>query len=300
MQLSYTTTVPRQLVHKRAVSEVFLTDYRVVQGSADAKIAVQVPASHRGFRPTRERHDPLIAVEAFRQAVILLCHTKFLVPQCFKFLMEQLSFEMLDALRVSPAPTPLVLDVTTAGLDSRDGTVSRVEVAGTLREGTRILARFNAITRCVTPTCYSRMRGGRDSTLADRRTNPPGSVVIPANCVGRAEEQDVVIAANVSADELFCAPDPRNHALFDHPLDHIPGMVMFDAAIQASRYRENNPTLQLTRLAAKFPLFTEWDSPCNLAVVAQSSSPKRGPFFVTFAQSGRTTAQFDISTESVC
>jgi hypothetical protein len=295
MELSYASTVPRQLVHRQSVGEVFLTDYRLSDGTVD-QIAVQLPASHRIFRPTRQRHDPLIVAEAFRQAVVMLCHAKYAVPPHFKFLMEQFGLDIVDELEVRSAPMPLILDMTTNQVKTRDGTASLVDIVGVLREGPRVLAHCSAVARCLTPASYTRIRAGRDAYIAHFRDKPPGSVVIPAECAGRTEEQDVLIAANLSAGELYCAPDPRNYALFDHPLDHIPGMVLFDAAVQAARYRANDPSLQLTRLAATFPIFTEWEEACEVAVSSAPTSREHGRFCVTFMQSARMTAQLDITT----
>lgn len=295
MELSYTSTLPRQLVHRQYVGEVFLTDYRLSDAGAD-QIAVQLPVSHRVFRPTNQRHDPLIVAESFRQAVMMLCHTKYAVMPHLKFMMEQFGFEIVGELEIHSAPMPLVLDMTTNQVDTRDGTVSRVDIAGVLREGPRILAHCNAIARCVSPASYHRIRAGRDTYIAHFRARPPGSVAIPASSVGRSEEQDVLVAVNLPAGELYCAPDPRNYALFDHPLDHIPGMVIFDAAIQALRYRTNDPSLQITRLAATFPTFTEWNDTCDVAVSFAPAGREWGRSCVTFAQSERTTAELDITT----
>ena len=97
--MEYTRTVPRHLVHRHAVAEVFLTDYRIESDSA-YQVAVQLPVSHRIFDVSSEQHDPLGVAEAFRQAVVLLCHTRYEIPLHYKFLMETFSFEMLDALDV--------------------------------------------------------------------------------------------------------------------------------------------------------------------------------------------------------
>ncbi|CAH0244437.1 hypothetical protein SRABI91_02971 [Rhodococcoides fascians] len=294
MELSYASTVPRQLVHRQSVGEVFLTDYRLSDFAAD-QIAVQLPASHRVFRPTHERHDPLIVAEAFRQAVMLLCHSKYGVPPQFKFLMERFRFEILDMLEVRSAPMSLVFDMSTNHLTERGGTLSRIEISGILREEQRILARCSAVARCVDPTSYHRIRAGRELNRARFRSTPLGSVVVPGRCVGRAEEQDVVIAADLEANEVYCTPDPRNYALFDHPLDHIPGMVVFDAAIQAVRYLMGDPSLQLSRLTASFPAFTEWDAPCRISV-APPGAEESAHLCVTLVQSSCLTTKLDIAT----
>lgn len=169
-------------------------------------------------------------------------------------------------------------------------------MSGVLREGPRVVAHCHAVTRCVTPASYTRVRGGRETAIAHFRAKPPGSAVVPASCVGRTEEQDVLVAVDTLADQLYCAPDPRNYALFDHPLDHIPGMVLFDAGIQAARMRADDPQLQLTHLAATFPVFTEWDVPCHMAISSPSTTRESGRFCVSFTQSNCLTAQLDIAT----
>ncbi len=118
--MEYTRTVPRHLVHRHAVAEVFLTDYRIESDSA-YQVAVQLPVSHRIFDVSSEQHDPLGVAEAFRQAVVLLCHTRYEIPLHYKFLMETFSFEMLDALDVQPVAEPLSFSMTADNLTHRDG-----------------------------------------------------------------------------------------------------------------------------------------------------------------------------------
>ncbi|MDV6263924.1 ScbA/BarX family gamma-butyrolactone biosynthesis protein [Rhodococcoides yunnanense] len=298
VKLSYSSTIPRHLVHRQSVGEVFLTDYQL-SASREDRVAVQLPASHRIFRPIGKRHDPLIAAEAFRQSVILLCHNKYAVPSDFKFLMEQFAFEVVDELEVRSVPTPLVFDLNTARAASGASNACRLEVDGVLRDGSRILAKASAVTRCVTPESYRRIRAGRASHVAAIRNKPPGTAVIPSADVGRLEEQDVVLCRRGTESSVFFAPDPSNLALFDHPVDHIPGMVMFDAAVQAVRNRLSNPRLHLMRLSAQFPTFTEWDVPCLVDVQSHTSTAgEYSNFVVKFKQEDACTAHLDISVSS--
>ncbi len=169
--MEYTRTVPRHLVHRHAVAEVFLTDYRIESDSA-YQVAVQLPVSHRIFDVSSEQHDPLGGVaEAFRQAVVLLCHTRYEIPLHYKFLMETFSFEMLDALDVQSVAEPLSFSMTVDNLTHRDGAVSGVEVSGgILSEGNRHVARCNAVARGVSPPeGYRRIRQGREDHRPSRR-----------------------------------------------------------------------------------------------------------------------------------
>ncbi|WP_405881714.1 AfsA-related hotdog domain-containing protein [Streptomyces sp. NBC_00169] len=57
--------------------------------------------------------------------------------------------------------------------------------------------------------------------------------------------------------------DTRHPVLFDHPVDHIPGMVLLEAARQATTAHLGHPTLPLT-LTTTFTNYAELDTPCHL------------------------------------
>ena len=290
--MEYTSTVPRHLVHRHAVAEVFLTDYRIESDSV-YHVAVQLPVSHRIFDASSEQHDPLGVAEAFRQAVVLLCHTRYDIPLHYKFLMETFSFEMLDALDVQPAAEPLMFSVIVDNLTHRDGAVSGVEVSGVLREGTRHVARCNAVARGVNPEGYRRIRQGLEAYCPSERILPTGTAVIGSERVGRLNNRDVLISTDAARHTVFCTPDPRNHSLFDHPVDHIPGMILFEAARQAVRYHTGDPATQIATLSAGFPRFTEWETPCHVSTTPLDASGH--VHRVRFTQNQQTTAELELT-----
>lgn len=290
--MEYTRTVPRHLVHRHAVAEVFLTDYRIESDSA-YQVAVQLPVSHRIFDVSSEQHDPLGVAEAFRQAVVLLCHTRYEIPLHYKFLMETFSFEMLDALDVQPVAEPLSFSMTADNLTHRDGAVSGVEVSGILREGNRHVARCKAVARGVSPEGYRRIRQGREDHRPSRRILPSGTAVVGSERVGRLTDGDVLISTDPARHTMFCTPDPRNHSLFDHPVDHIPGMILFEAARQAVRFHIGNPATQIASLSAVFPRFTEWETPCEVSTTPLDASGH--VHRVRFTQELETTAELELT-----
>lgn len=78
--LSFTTTVPKEFVHRAAVAEVLLTDW-CRENDTRFVMAGQWPRGHSFFTPVGEGyHDPLIAAETIRQAGILLAHAEFGIP----------------------------------------------------------------------------------------------------------------------------------------------------------------------------------------------------------------------------
>ncbi|MDJ0396703.1 ScbA/BarX family gamma-butyrolactone biosynthesis protein [Rhodococcus sp. G-MC3] len=293
--MEYTRTVPRQLVHRHAVAEVFLTDYSIGPGPA-YDVAVQLPLSHRIFDASGDEHDPLGVAEAFRQTVVLLCHTSYDIPLHYRFLMEKFSVKMLGALRMHSTAAPLTFRLAVNDVTYRDGAASGVDVSGTLTDGTQDVARCSAVARGVSPEGYRRIRQGRDDQYPNQRTVPPGTVVIAAEQVGRTSDRDVLLSTDDARRRLFCTPDPHNHALFDHPVDHIPGMVIFEAARQALRYCSGQPAAQIAELSAIFPRFTEWETPCEVSTTLLDAAERgNNRYCVRFTQNQALTAELELS-----
>src|ERR1044072_9443467 len=60
-------TVPRLLVHRAAVSEVFITDLQVADEQT-SHIGAPWPRAHSFFGPKMRLHDPMLLAETIRQA----------------------------------------------------------------------------------------------------------------------------------------------------------------------------------------------------------------------------------------
>jgi 2-oxo-3-(phosphooxy)propyl 3-oxoalkanoate synthase len=232
-RMDYTTTVPRHLVHRRAVAEVILTDYTAGSGPLH-EVAVQLPLSHRIFDTTSGHHDILGVAEAFRQSVVLLCHSSYGIPLHYRFLMEKFDVELLEPLHLQSTDAPWTFRVSVDDLTHRDGAVSGVQMSGILTDGTRDFARCRAVARGVNTEGYRRIRAGRGDCYPNGRAAVPGATIVGSALVGRTADRDVLLSADDAREAVFCTPDPHNYALFDHPVDHIPGMVLFEAARQAT------------------------------------------------------------------
>jgi hypothetical protein len=59
--------------------------------------------------------------------------------------------------------------------------------------------------------------------------------------------------------------DTRHPVLFDHPLDHVPGMLLMEAARQASTVFLGHPCLPVG-LTNEFARYAELDTPCVIEV----------------------------------
>jgi hypothetical protein len=75
--LDFEQTAPRWMTHRRSVSEIFVCG-SVALGADRFAVATQMPRAHALWSDRTETfHDPLMAVEAGRQATIMLAHAHF-------------------------------------------------------------------------------------------------------------------------------------------------------------------------------------------------------------------------------
>ncbi|OZE86588.1 hypothetical protein CH298_19680 [Rhodococcoides fascians] len=263
VSLSYASTVPRQLVHRRSPADVLLTDYETVDGMHRA--AVQLPTSHRMFVPVRRTHDSLMIAEALRQAVSLFCHVEHDVPLDHVVYIEHFRFDILDLLSVDNIDDSLVAESITTDRTFEDESLDNLKLSARLLNRGQVVASGTASVRPIGPDVYSKVR---KPTMADPhfRYLPAGTEVVEPAGVGRLDPSDVVLARHTSDGTLVVAPDPRNLAMFDHSVEYLPGVTMLEAARQALRSATGCVGLDFTSLEVRFLGFAEWANPCTVIV----------------------------------
>ncbi|MEU8713867.1 ScbA/BarX family gamma-butyrolactone biosynthesis protein [Streptomyces sp. NPDC001414] len=264
-----TTTVPREYVHRAAVSEVLLTgwepDEPAVRDGAraadDACFAVraQWPRCHALFAPVRGYQDPMLLIESVRQIGSLLAHAEFDVPFGHQFLMSDMSVTTEPELLVADAvPTDVRMHTVCRDVVRRAGRLRemRYDVTVVRENGARATA--SAAFRCMSPDVYRRMRGERPTTGS---TPPPA--LDPA-LVGHAGPLHVVLGepAPGTRDRWELRVDTAHPTYFDHPVDHIPGMFLLEAARQAAHARTRAPGALLLGMRSEFVRYAELDAPC--------------------------------------
>ena len=267
MSLSYASTVPRHLVHRRSPADVLLTDFETVEVTHRA--AVQLPTSHRTFAPVRRTHDSLMVAEALRQAVSLFCHVDHGVPIDHVVLIEHFRFDIREPLSVDDIDDSLVAESVTYDVSYASDRMDELTLSARLLNGTHVVASGTATVRPIDPEMFSQHR---TPTMADPhfRHLPAGTEVVPAAIVGRLDPADVVLARHTSDGTLVVAPDPRNMALFDHTTEYLPGVTMLEAARQALRLTTGIRELDFISLEVTFTGFAEWGNPCSVTVDGES------------------------------
>ncbi|CAL9303976.1 hypothetical protein SUDANB180_03901 [Streptomyces sp. enrichment culture] len=254
-------TVPRGYVHRAAVAEVFLTGWEAAADSADSFVVrAQWPRGHALFAPLGGYQDPMLLVESIRQAGSLLAHAEYRVPFGHQFLMWDMSFTAeASAFAVGATPTDVELHVVCHDIVRRGGTVVRMRYTVAVRRAGRTVAGGTASFSCINPSVHRRLRGERPTSTG----SVPPAPVDPA-VLGRARRQDVLLAAPAEARDMRweLRVDTGHPILFDHPVDHVPGMVLIEAARQAARVATAQPDALLVGMESEFTRYTELDEPC--------------------------------------
>ncbi|MGY1456341.1 ScbA/BarX family gamma-butyrolactone biosynthesis protein [Streptomyces sp. SS8] len=256
------------------------------------------PGPHAFYTLRDGATSPLLLVEAVRQALAVLSHTVQEVPLAHRLGWEYARCAFAPAAfweRTAPAD---------AELRVRHGDITRRRL-GTTRSTAHIEAfRGNELLgsceiRYIThpPAIYDRLRSKyADAQRAFAAALPPAPPVTPS-LVGRTDPGDVVIAPTSRPHRYQLRTDTSNPVLFDHPHDHVPGMVLLEAVVQVVRASVPGHA-RTTALDTTFLRYVEFDAPCWIDVAPEPPDGReRSRLLVTATQNGRevfsTTATFE-------
>ena len=294
---SLTRTVPKEVVHRATVAEVMLTGWTRVEDHRFS-VAAEWPRGHSFFAAVDDCHDPLIAAETIRQAGILLAHAEYKIPLGHHFLVSDLSVAVQPQhVRVGWTPASLELDVTCVDIKQRGGAVTGFRIVVEIyRDGNPAATGGGALT-CITPRVYQRLRAtrlteaGRPRVIALTAPEPPQTV-------GRMSPTDVVLSPLGQPDRWQLRLDTRHPVLFDHLVDHVPGMVLLEAARQAATATLGHALLPLA-VTSEFQRYVELDAPCVIeARRVTATAADTESVLVTAHQNGTPVFRCTVTTAS--
>lgn len=251
-QLTFDQTVPRDLVHKLAVEEVYLTD-SVDLGDNRYLLAAQLPKMHSLFNESDTGfYDALLITEIKRQATVYIAHRYFSVPTSYKFIWRSLDFAIpsLDASAIHPGTGDWILEMTVTDAEFRKDMLASWGASTTIfAEGSEVTTAAVTVA-CMPMEVYEKLRAKqrRAKNIGDelmRTVAPLGDGVpdelrrqIPPDALGRLDEKNLVLS-DLLPDEsghTFTARlllDLGHPCFFDHRLDHVPGMLLLELYRQA-------------------------------------------------------------------
>jgi hypothetical protein len=99
---------------------------------------------------------------------------------------------------------------------------------------------------------------------------------------------DVVLSPTDARNRWLLRADTRHPVLFEHAVDHVPGMVLIEAARQATAVALDRPHYLPVNLACEFARYTELAQPCTIEARPLSAPAPGGgrSVLATAVQSG--------------
>ncbi|MFF3745753.1 ScbA/BarX family gamma-butyrolactone biosynthesis protein [Streptomyces kronopolitis] len=314
--VEFSRTVPRELVHRLSLTEVFVTGV-LARDEDTFDVGVQIPRSHAFYRDSaasRHVYDPMVLVEAARQTLIMLGHHLFEMPFGTKFILRDITLHHADltALMVREAPTEVVLRCRVVRrFRGREGVQgARVDYSA-LVDG-QVAATLACNMSWVTPARWQTMREERRAALglplqAAFKVSGPEQR-IPEARVDRRDAANVVISPlqpSLPPDRdgtgtALLVVDTGHPVLFDHPLDHVPGMLILEAFRQLSIATAvetgalPSASAVFTGLRARFTGFGELDLPITCESVGAAGDGADAVLRCAMKQDGRAIADGEI------
>ncbi|MFF5570915.1 ScbA/BarX family gamma-butyrolactone biosynthesis protein [Streptomyces luteogriseus] len=275
------TVVTKELAHRTTETDVFPARWTRISDTR-FRFTAHWPAAHGFFGPVDDRHqDPMVVGETLRQASMVLAHAEFGAPADTHFVMWDLTVRVdPSALLLADAAEPVEFDVVCSEVRRRGSGLHSMRTTMEFRRAGRLVARGTGSTGCTSPRAYRRLRADKLSALDTPVPLLPG---IAPRTAGRARAEDVVLAPTDRPGVWQLRVDTGHPVLFPRPNDHVPGMVLFEAARQAATAASGlRPFLPAT-MTAGFTRYAELHTPCRIEAEVLQERPGE----VTVRVSGR-------------
>ncbi|WP_367133307.1 MULTISPECIES: ScbA/BarX family gamma-butyrolactone biosynthesis protein [Streptomyces] len=236
----------KELVHLSFDDAVFLTRWEqldpthyTVTGSWPAHTTHHVPGHGTHY-------EPLTVAQTIRQAGLLLAHTAFEAPLSHATLLHTFSYTLnRGAALDTDRATPLHIDVTATPTTTRNKRVTALHVrmtisaagpgAGPAAAGGQVsgpvLVTGETTFEWISPAVYRRLRG---EYCQPPSALPPLTPHLPPAHVGRARPDEVLLSPTDEPRRWRLRHPFDNTVYYDHGVDHVPGLVLIEAANQAA------------------------------------------------------------------
>jgi hypothetical protein len=277
--LSHSRTVPRETAHRRAVSEVFVTD-SVACGTDAALLGLQIPRAHSLWadRPAGP-HDAFAVGEAARQAAFVFFHEHLDLAVGLPFSMQRWELAVLEpeSLRDderAPLEGEIHYRVTGRQVTAVRGSMT---IEGTVRIDGQPALRVASEVAWASRRDYQALRDYQRGRKPLETAPYEAPVRYAPELVGRRDPRNVVIGPlddAVGPGHHRLVVDLSHPAFFDHSYDHVPGPLMLEGLRQTALLTAcrsgalTTPRAQLQGLAVGFTDFAEFEGPVDFRAEA--------------------------------
>lgn len=274
------TGVPGKYVHLRRPDMVFLTAWHSPE-DGEFSLSARWPAPAAGLA-----YDPRVLTQTIRQSGLVIAHAAYDVSLADQTLLHHFDFTVAPGFGVPPEePCELAVEVSVTNPKKRGRSVSSLGMDVRVLHRGSLVARADSEFGWISPRAYRRLRGER---LTTGWNTWPLPAPIDPHLVGRATPSDVVLAAGYRPLHWQLRNDVDNAVLYDHPVDHVPGLVLMEAADQAARAALHPARFEATTVTSAFERYAEFDRPCWITAEVLPAGPGGTSVLVTATQDGET------------
>ncbi|ALE05669.1 hypothetical protein AL755_09550 [Arthrobacter sp. ERGS1:01] len=261
-------SIEGSLVHKSSPNQVLLLSADASQDGT-LRLIVGLSPQHpsAGSLPSA---STLVGVELMRQCAIAFAHLSGGVPRGWAFIMNQLSFAWLEgAMPTASEQFAGHVDVRLRAVKMRRDQVSDLQLEADFMAGGVILGSGCGDLSCLPPRAYQAIRRNAP-TEAIASTGPLGAVLADI----RRSDGELEAQLVWNRGDTF---------IFDHPSDHVSGMLLASALLQSHHLLAGS---QAGDFSMQCHNFGEFNAPVTVSAVAHGA----GRTVVTMTQSGRIIA----------
>ncbi|MBO8185851.1 ScbA/BarX family gamma-butyrolactone biosynthesis protein [Streptomyces spirodelae] len=294
------TALPQELVHKHNKDEVLLTDWRKIDAER-FEVTARWPRDHGFYLSDQGVHDPLMLAETVRQLLPLLSHVAYDVPLGHHLIWGDFTYSAdAEALRARDRLAEVRLVVQCSSVTGRGGRAAGMLLRAEIFRGRERVGEAATRFSIQNPAVYKRLRGAQGDVRQAMADAAPPALPVPAQWVGRTSPYDVVLSPGGAPGRWQLCVDTSHPALFDHPVDHVPGMLLLEAARQASQLIAYPQPVVPVAMRTEFYRYVEFNAPAWVEGQALSTdAERRSRVRITVRQNDTVCCSTDVTVERV-
>ncbi|MBT2387339.1 ScbA/BarX family gamma-butyrolactone biosynthesis protein [Streptomyces sp. ISL-11] len=265
------TRVPKELVHLRHDDAVLCTGWQRHDAHHYTVTAHWPPGATRHVPGHGTHHDPVITARTIRQAALLIAHAEFDAPLQHPTLLHTFDYT-LDPTQPAPPvthATDITLHLTATPTATRRNQTTALHIRMTLARNDVPIGTAETTFEWVPPMVYRRLRGDYYAPVTQQQPLP---APVPPHRLGLTSRAQVLISPTSQPHRYLLRNDIANPTHYDHPLDHVPGLALLDAAHQAAHLAAPSAVpFRPTGTRTTFDRFIEINEPTQLAAYVTST-----------------------------
>lgn len=279
-------SVPSAYVHLSRSDAVLITGWKCLE-KGEFSLTARWPAPPEGMP-----YDRRVLIQTIRQSGLAILHAEVGVPLTHQILLNSFDFTVAPGLRIPAESCALTVKISLADPKKPGRAASSLGMKVRISRGDDMVAEAAVTFGWISPAVYRRLRG--DHLALAWNSWPLLDPVDPAT-VGCTTASDVVLAPGDRQYQWQLRADVDNVMYFDHPVDHVPGLVLMEAAYQAAHAILQPAHLEATVITSAFERYTEFDRPCRIEARVVHAAAEETSVLVTGTQDGNTVFQGRLS-----